>query len=320
MMQKYLITGVGGFVGNHLWNLLESSGEQPDILGVDLHTGNGSRKIIPVDLTDRPKVVELIADFKPEFVIHLAASSSVGQSWKEPAHCFLNNMTAFLNILDAVRDHVPYCRILSVGSAEVYGSGKDSDSPFREEDPLFPENPYAVGRLAQEQMSRVYVDGFGMNIISTRSFNHIGPDQNPRFAVASFVKQLTDAKKRGDRQAVLKTGNVDLIRDLSDVRDVVRAYYLLLHRGCSGDVYNICSGKGVSLRSVIEEVAAFLGLGVEIVVDPLLLRPTDPPVVVGSPQKIYRETTWRAEISLSQTFHDMVDTNLLPGMASFCFE
>ena len=300
--KKFLITGGGGFVGRHLLNLLDALDEPVERLGIDRTAG---KAFLTVDLTNRDHLKAVVADFRPNFVVHLAAGSSVAESWKDPAACFLNNTTMFLNLLDAVRDFVPDCRILSVGSAEVYGGSPTP--PFQEETPLIPQNPYAVGRLAQEQMAQVYRNGFGLDIITTRSFNHTGPGQSSRFAVPSFVRQLTDAKRRGEKRAVLKTGNVEVIRDWSDARDVVRAYLLLLEKGRSGEVYNVCGGEGRTLRSVIETAARLLELDVAIVLDEQLLRPNDIPALIGRNDKLVRETGWHPVIPLETTLRDMAE-------------
>ena len=307
MLKRFLITGAGGFVGGHLLNLLDSLNEPVVVRGIDLLA---SPRIEAVDLTDRDYLGEVVADFQPDAVIHLAAGSSVAESWKAPAACFLNNTTVFLNLLDAVRAFVPRCRVLSVGSSEVYGGFDAAALPFREETPLEPRNPYAVGRLAQEQLARVYGDGFGLDIVSTRSFNHTGPGQSLRFAVPAFVRQLADAKHRGEKRAVLRTGNVDVIRDLCDVRDVAAAYLLLLEKGRSGEVYNVCSGVGRTLRSVIETAAKLLELDIDIVLDKSLLRPNDVPSFIGCNDKLVRETAWRPTIPFDRTLRDMVADDL----------
>ena len=301
--KRFLITGAGGFVGGHLLGLLDSLNKPVKVLGIDRFT---SHRIETVDLADRDRLSRVVADFRPDFVIHLAAGSSVAESWQAPAACFLNNTAVFLNLLDAVRASVPDCRILSVGSAEVYGGTDAAVLPFREETPPAPRNPYAVGRLAQEQLARVYREGFALDIVSTRSFNHTGPGQSLRFAVPSFVQQLVDAKRYGKKKAVLRTGNIEVIRDLSDVRDVVTAYLLLLEKGRSGEVYNVCSGKGRTLRSVIETAAQLLELDVDIVLDKSLLRPNDVPAFIGSNAKLVRETGWCPAIPFETTLRDMI--------------
>ena len=300
--KRFLITGAGGFVGGHLLNLFDSLKESVTVLGIDRFA---APRIEVVDLMDQDLLDRVVADFRPDFVIHLAAGSSVAESWQAPAAYFLNNTSVFLNLLDAVRTSVPRCRILSVGSAEVYGGTAAAILPFREETPLEPQNPYAVGRLAQEQLAKVYRDGFGLDIVSTRSFNHTGLGQSLRFAVPSFVRQLVDAKRRGEKRAVLRTGNVDVVRDLSDVRDVTAAYLLLLEKGRSGEVYNVCSGKGRTLRSVIETAAQLLELDVDIVLDEGLLRPNDVPAFIGSNDKLVRETAWQPTIAFETTLRDM---------------
>lgn len=306
-MRKYFITGAAGFVGHHL--LRELVRESADILGVDRNPAGPQEisRFEVVDLCDRKAVEGLLTSFRPRYIVHLAAGSSVGESWRDPAGCVLNNTAILLNLLETVRIANLKCRILLVGSSEVYGNIPTATMPLTENRPTRPENPYAVGRTTQENLARIYVTGYGLDIVSTRSFMHIGPGQSDRFAVASFVRQLVDAKKDGKTKAILKTGNVDLVRDISDVRDVVRAYRLLLERGRSGEVYNVCRGTAVALREVIEQASSLLELETTIEIDPDRLRPGDPAIVVGCHRKIAEETGWTPTIPLTQTLRDMID-------------
>lgn len=314
-MTKYFITGVGGFVGRHLLRQLDASGEPFEVLGVDqtaegldFQPTQGVCRLESLDLRDRNAVEGLLTAFRPRYVVHLAASSSVGESWLRPAECVLNNTTILLNLLESVRTlGGEACRTLLIGSSEVYGHALAEEMPLVEHRPLRAENPYAVSRLTQEHLARIYVDGFGLDIVSTRSFMHIGPGQRERFAVASFVRQLVEAKKSGKTKPVLKTGNVDLLRDISDVRDVVRAYRLLLTHGRSGETYNVCRGTAVSLREVIELASTLLELETTIEIDPALLRPADPAIVVGCNRKIAEESAWTPGVPLMQTLREMID-------------
>ncbi len=195
---------------------------------------------------------DCIYNFHPEYLLHLASYSSVGFSWKNPALSFRNNVDIFLNLLEIIRKLVPSCRILSVGSSEEYGNVTDEMIPLKEDYSLTPVSPYAVARVAQENLSKVYCTGFGLDIVMTRSFNHIGPGQRDIFVISSFAKQLVEHKKKNNNNIELITGNIQIIRDFLDVRDVVAAYYKLLESGKRGEVYNVCSGIGISLKEIID--------------------------------------------------------------------
>lgn len=316
-MTSWLITGIDGFVGRHFLQLLDGDmrREPANVLGFDrrigedLYSAYGFARLEPIDLTDRKAVEDRFLDFKPRYVVHLAAASSVGESWSDPPKTLLNNLSILLNLLEAARRQLGRfpespCRILAVGSSEVYAS---SDKPLTEEAPLRPDSPYAIGRLTQEQLCKLYTDHFGLDIVSTRSFVHIGPGQRERFAVASFVRQLVQASRAKEGRVRLLTGNVDLVRDISDVRDMVRAYRLLLEQGRCGAIYNVCRSEGVRLRHVIEEIAAILELNAVIETDPAKLRPTDADSVIGSCARIRRDTGWEAKVPLRQTLCDMID-------------
>ncbi|MBE0557974.1 MAG: GDP-mannose 4,6-dehydratase, partial [Proteobacteria bacterium] len=198
------------------------------------------------------------------------------------------------------------CRILSIGSSEEYGNVAAEDLPLKEDHPLNPVSPYAVARVSQELLSRVYSNGYHLDIVMTRSFNHIGPYQKETFAVPAFANQLLEAKKRGLDQGDIVAGDVDIIRDFVDVRDVVAAYYALLERGLKGEVYNVCSGKGVALKTVIEMMGAALNLRVNIKKDRSLTRPRDNQIIIGSNQKIVTQLGWKPRLSLEQSLADIL--------------
>lgn len=316
-MKKILITGFSGFVSRHFLEFLYRENLTYEILGVDINPPKMSLESYKdrldvnfkeLNLLDKEALNAVIEDFRPDYILHLASFSSVAYSWKFPADCFNNNTQIFLNLTESLRmNGLNDCRVLSVGSSEEYGNVTEEQLPLREDMKLEPVSPYAVARVAQEMMAKVLVDGFGMNIILTRSFNHIGPYQDTRFVIPSFVKRILDVVESGADKGVIETGDTTIVRDFLDVRDVVRAYYLLLTEGTSGEVYNICSGSGVSLNNIISEIADLLFVEINGQVNPEFVRPGDNQKIVGSFEKIYKELNWKPEIPLSQTLQDMIE-------------
>ena len=315
--EKYLITGIGGFVARHVLRFLDTpDNETVEIIGIDRGIGGGTFEMqhcvcrpISADLRDVAVLESVISQFQPQRLIHLAASSSVGQSWHEPAKCLCGNLTILLNLLQSVKAAMTAnpsyrCRGLIVGSSEIYDNA--GETALTETAPLKPQNPYAVGRMAQEELVRLYTEHFGLDIVSTRSFLHIGSGQHERFAVASFIRQLLDARRSGKKETVLNTGNVDLLRDIADVRDVVRAYFLLFDKGQSGEIYNVCTGKTTRLRDIIAKAADILGIETKIEIVPELLRPNDVPVILGSCEKLKERTGWQPQFSLEDTLRSMI--------------
>jgi GDP-4-dehydro-6-deoxy-D-mannose reductase len=313
-MEKFLITGFSGFVSNHFLHLLESKGEHASILGIDMHEPafhtNGFKHITcefeKLDLLHTDGVQNVIYQFQPDYIIHLASFSSVSFSWKNPILSFQNNTNIFLNILEAIRLNNVRTRVLSIGSSEEYGNVDEHDIPLREEQMLKPVSPYAVARVSQEMLSRVYMEGYGIDIVMTRSFNHIGPGQHDIFVIPSFAKQLVEGFQKNQKIIKLRTGDLKIIRDFLDVRDVVRAYYLLLKKGHTGEVYNVCSGNGISLSEILALMAKKLKVECEPITDMRLVRPQENMIVTGSNQKIKKETGWEPEINLGKSIDDIL--------------
>ena len=313
-MQKYLITGYAGFVGYHFIAHLNSiAKEKIAVLGIDINTPNDfsdwdfeniAIEHRTINLMNLGEVRSSISDFKPTHILHLAAFSSVGKSWQEPAGYFSNNTGIFLNLLESVKDIGLQCKILNIGSSEEYGFVEEKQLPLIESMGINPANPYAVTKMAQESMSQVYSNGFGMNIVSTRSFNHIGPRQRDTFVVASFAKQVAQAFVDGKTTLDMTTGNLNVERDFLDVRDVVSAYNLLLEKGKSGEIYNVCSGEGIPLAEVINELSIISGIKITTHTDPSLVRPNDIPKIIGSNHKLKNDTLWQRNYTLHQTLAD----------------
>ncbi len=337
MARRIVITGMSGFVArvfmDHLKNGINTrkDGDDKDVsvLGLDIvepvydlkeYRDTGiDVKFIRADLMDQELVSRVIGNYEPTEILHLAAFSSVTYSWEHPADCFSNNTKVFLTIEEAVRNAGIKCRILSVGSSEIYGDVTEDMLPLREDMPVSPLSPYSIARQAQEQLAKVFVDRFDMDIILTRSFNHIGPRQDARFVVPSFISRIL--KERGNLgnenksadtadtrpEVTIETGNTSIIRDFLDVRDVVRAYDLLLRKGKSGEIYNISGNKGISLAQLIDEIGDIVGVRVNTVVNPDFVRPSDTHRIIGDYTKIRADVGWEPQISLRQTLEDMVD-------------
>lgn len=315
-MKRLLITGFSGFVASHFVDYLYLEKLEYEICGIDINIPKHDfaryedRLKISfeiADMTDIDRLHKVISVFKPDYILHLAAFSSVAYSWKHPSSSFMNNCNIFLNLVSVVREVCPDCRILSVGSSEEYGNVPRENLPIRENQTKEPLSPYAVARVSQEMLSKVYVDAYGMDIVLTRSFNHIGPGQDERFVVPGFIRRILDIKKSGKSEGEIETGDLSIIRDFVDVRDVVKAYHLLLTSGTKGEVYNICSGKGITLQRIVEMIADEVGVKVRTRTNPDFVRPSDNMEIVGSSYKIESELGWKREYKFARTIKDMVE-------------
>lgn len=311
-MEKYLITGASGFVSKYFLDYLNENNIKASVLGIDMEfpefSTNNFRSIHfnfkKINLLNKQDVAEAIKAFKPDYILHLASYSSVAYSWKNPVESFTNNTNIFLNLIEEVRRNNIKCRILSVGSSEEYGNVKEEDLPLVEHSNLVPVSPYAVARVSQEMLSKVFIKGFDMDIIMSRSFNHIGPGQKDIFVISSFAKQLIEFKE-GKRKSIV-TGDPFIVRDFVDVRDVVKAYYMLFKKGKKGEVYNICSGAGVSLQTIMNKMADILDITIHPEIDTELIRPDDNKKIIGSNEKIKRETGWKNDIPLEKSLVDVL--------------
>jgi len=313
-MKKYLITGFSGFVSKHFLDHLDTLGYAIDVHGADVNEPefdinafkNVSCKFSKVDLLDKEAVNGVINSFRPDYILHLASFSSVAFSWANPAKSFANNTGIFLNLLESVRENDVKCRILSVGSSEEYGNVDPTEIPLKETSDVRPVSPYAVARVSQEMLSTVYVEGYGLDIVLTRSFNHIGPGQRDTFVISSFVKKIVEITNIGTSGSI-ETGDLTIVRDFLDVRDVVAAYHLLLEKGEKGEVYNICSGTGTSLKEVVERIAHQAGVEIQTTQNPDLVRLNDNVVIIGDNTKIKKAVTWEINYSLNDSLKDIID-------------
>jgi GDP-4-dehydro-6-deoxy-D-mannose reductase len=247
-----------------------------------------------------------VAAVRPDGIVHLAGQSSVHESWSNPAATLRTNVIGLLNVFEAVRKRRLEPRVLVVGSAEEYGAVDPDAPPLTEDAPLRPLSPYAVSKVAQGFLALQYALARDLPVIRTRTFPHTGPGRGEAFAESSFARQIAEVEA-GRRRPVLAVGNLDAVRDFTDVRDVVRAYRALLDRGAAGEVYNVCSGRGRSIGDILRSLLEIAGTQVELQVDRERLRPSDLPSLVGDPRKVREATGWEPRIPLETTLRDLLD-------------
>jgi GDP-4-dehydro-6-deoxy-D-mannose reductase len=293
---RSVVTGSSGFVGRHLVPYLRRLGDE--VVTLD-HTGDE-----PVDVTDTHRVRDVLRVARPDAVYHLAGLSHVGESWDAPEVVFRVNTGGALSVLHASAD-AAVSRVLVVGSADEYGVVDAGDLPIVEEAAVRPVTPYGASKAAGDVLALQAFLGDGLGTLRVRAFNHTGPGQSAAMLVPGLAARIAAAEKSGERE--IRVGSLDVVRDLTDVRDVIRAYRLLVEHGTPGDAYNVCSGRGVSVRDVAEAMLAMSDAPLELVVDADLVRSVDAPRLVGSPAKLFAATGWQPEIPLEQTLRDVLD-------------
>jgi GDP-4-dehydro-6-deoxy-D-mannose reductase len=303
---RVLITGAAGFVGRHLSELAAERGADIAGLGRDAAAPGAVGDYVVADLLDADATRRAVRDLRPDVVFHLAAIASVPQSWRDPRGALDNNIGASVNLLDAVREEAPDAVVVAVGSGETYGPVPEERLPVVETEPLRPQNPYAVSKAAADLLAGFYVDAHGMRIARPRPFNHVGPAQTDAYVVAAFARQIADAERAGEKRLLLETGNLEPRRDFTDVRDVVRAYWLLGELGESA-IFNVASGVSVPVADILARLAALTDLEVEQRTDPSRLRKHEVMDIRGSHDRLTEATGWQPEIALDQTLADTLD-------------
>jgi GDP-4-dehydro-6-deoxy-D-mannose reductase len=257
-----------------------------------------------VDVLDRQQIGRALdAAPPPDQVYHLAGAANVAQSWRHTAGTLAVNAVGTHLLLDELRRRHIDARVLVAGSGTIYAA---ASTPLTEESPVAPASPYALSKLAQEMVARRAFDDDRQQVLIARAFNHFGPAQEPSFFAPGFARQLA-AIEQGAAEPVLRVGNLDAERDLTDVRDTVRAYAALMAHGEPGRPYNVCSGRARRIGDILDVMIARCRVPVKVVVDPTLLRPSDVPVVVGSYARLHRDTGWRPVVALEQTIDDILD-------------
>lgn len=290
---RALVTGATGFVGPHLVDHLRASGDE--VVGLD----DGI-----VEVCDPAAVTAWIGGHQPEVVYHLAGWADVGGSWAAPQEAFRVNAEGTLNVLQAALE-AGCARMLVVSSADVYGIVAEADLPITETHPLRPVSPYAVSKVAADYLGLQAWLGRNLEVVRVRAFNHLGPGQSDRFVAPAIASRIAANERDGGDE--VPVGNLAARRDVTDVRDVVRAYRLLAESGAPGEAYNVCSGADVAVSELADRLLAMATKPMRLVVDPERHRPVDVPVLRGDRTKLERATGWRPEISLDQTLADVLD-------------
>jgi len=290
---RSLITGGRGFVGHWLADYLVDLGDEVVVIDRE------------VDVTDPAALLAALVSAAPEAIYHLAALTHVGKSWDDPLQVLQVNVIGTAVLLAAARECGTDPRVLVTSSAEVYGAVTDPTRlPLREDSPTAPLTPYAASKLAAEALVQQAFLGHGQSVITVRPFNHIGPGQTPDFAVPALTKRMVDAERQGTGS--IPVGNLTARRDFTDVRDVVRAYRLLIESGEPGNLYNVCSGRDVEIKEIADELLALTGASLKFETDPALMRPVEVPVLRGDPSRLKEATGWEPKIPLEETLADVL--------------
>jgi GDP-4-dehydro-6-deoxy-D-mannose reductase len=291
---KALITGAAGFVGRHLTNHLESHGDE--VVGVDRERGP--------DLLDAAGWVTLLDDLRPDAVYHLGGFSDVGGSWNTPNETFRVNAEGTLNVLQGCVS-AGVRRVLAVSSADVYGRVTLSELPLNEDNPLRPVSPYAASKIAADYLALQAHLGYGLEVMRVRAFNHLGTGQTNRFVAPALAERIALNELEGGEE--VPVGNLTPRRDFTDVRDVVRAYRLLIEHGEPGEAYNVCSGHDIAISELADRLVAMARREMRLEGDPSLQRPVDVPVLRGDYARLNKATGWEPEIGLDQTLNDLLE-------------
>jgi GDP-4-dehydro-6-deoxy-D-mannose reductase len=310
-MTTALITGITGFAGSHLAEyLLEHHG---DVRVVGTHRWRSPLdnvegildriELRETDLRDLNSVYRTMEAVRPDYVFHLAAQSFVPTSWNAPASTLETNIIGQTNVFEAVRALALDPVIQVACSSEEYGLVHPDETPIRETNPLRPLSPYAVSKISQDYLAYQYFQSYGLKTVRTRGFNHTGPRRGKVFVTSNFAMQLAKIEA-GLQEPVIRVGNLDAIRDFTDVRDMVRAYYLAVTRARPGEVYNIASGKGITIRELLDRLIELAAVEVSVEQDPERMRPSDVEILLGDSSKFRADTGWEPQIPFEQTLKD----------------
>ena len=310
---RVLITGAGGFAGSHLadycltrpgvevFGTVRSAGR----LGNAAHL-EGRCTFVAADVRDAASVDGAVRGCRPDVLFHLAAQASVAESFKDPVSTLMDNAVGQLNVIRAVLEHAPAARLLVAGSAYEYGLVRPDENPIDESVPLRPTDPYAVSKVTQDLYGYQYAISHRLQAVRVRAFNHTGPRQSTEFVASRFAKLIAEIEA-GERESVLTVGNLAAVRDFTDVRDVVRAYFLAATKGQPGEVYNVGSGIPRTIQEILDTLVSMCRVPVTVTEDPGLLRPLDVPTLICNAGKLHQHTGWAPEISLDRTLADLLD-------------
>ncbi len=311
---RILITGITGFVGSHLAEYALSREEDIEVFGtvrwrsrMDNVEGIEDRiHLLDCDLRDNVAVKTALAEVRPDYIFHLAAQSFVPTSWKAPAETLTTNIISELNLLESIRDLELDTRIQVAGSSEEYGLVYESEAPIKEDNPLRPLSPYAVSKVAQDYLAYQYTQSYDIYTVRTRAFNHTGPRRGQVFVTSNFSRQVASIEK-GKKEAVIEVGNLEARRDFSDVRDIVRGYWLSLEKGEKGEVYNLGSGKAITIQQLLDLILSMSDVEIEVRQMPERMRPSDVELLLCDYGKFNAATGWKPEIPFEKTVRDLLD-------------
>ena len=311
---KALITGLTGFAGSHLAEYLLENHPDIEVHGTyrwrspldNIADITEKVSLHETDLMDYHSVFQTVKAVKPDYIFHLAAQSFVPTSWDAPAATLHTNVIGQTHIFEAVRNLGLDPMIQIACSSEEYGLVHPDETPITEENPLRPLSSYAVSKMGQDFLGYQYFQSYGLKAIRTRGFNHTGPRRGKVFVTSNFAMQLAKIKL-GLKEPVIRVGNLDSIRDFTDVRDMVRAYYLAVTKAKPGEVYNICSGQGITIRELLDRLIALAEVDVKVEPDPERMRPSDVEILLGDCSKFKADTGWEPEIPFDKTLRDTFD-------------
>ncbi|MCH9651118.1 MAG: GDP-mannose 4,6-dehydratase [Deltaproteobacteria bacterium] len=313
-MTRALITGITGFAGSHLADYLLAEHPDVEVFGIyrwrsrmeNIEHLDSKIRLREADLRDYTSLHQVLDEVRPSYIFHLAAQSYVPSSWRAPTETLTTNVSGQTHLFEAIRalEIDPVVQIAC--SSEEYGLVKPEETPITELNPLRPLSPYAVSKVAQDLLGYQYFQSYGLKAIRTRGFNHTGPRRGPVFVASNFSQQIASIEA-GLREPVISVGNLTAIRDFTDVRDMVRAYWLAVTRGKPGEAYNIASGHGITIQELLDRLLAMSTVKVEVREDPERLRPSDVEILVGDSSKFRGDTGWEPQITLEQTLSDLLD-------------
>ncbi len=311
---RVLITGITGFAGSHLADYILSEHKDAEVFGFvrwrsrrdNIHHILDRIHLYEADLKDIVSLKKALSQIKPDRIFHLAAQSFVPTSWKCPSETFSINAIGEINLFEAVLGLGMKPRIQIAGSSEEYGLVHPDEVPMTEDNHLRPLSPYAVSKVAQDLLAYQYFKSYGLDTVRTRGFNHTGPRRGDVFICSNFAKQIALIEKK-KQEPVIFVGNLDAQRDFTDVRDIVRAYWLSLEKGKKGEVYNIGTGKAYRVKDILDMLLSLAGDDVEVRVDPDRLRPSDVPILLSDSTKFRKITGWEPNIPFTQSLKDLLD-------------
>ena len=304
---RALVIGGCGFVGRYLTRYLKQCGYETIVTKMHAQqTADEADIVCELDILEKAAVERLLEKTNPDVLFHLAAQSSVAASWNDPGQTIDVNIKGSANVLEAVRRQRKKIRVVLTGSSEEYGKTAPDEMPVSEAQQMRPANVYAATKACQNMIGSIYAKAYGLDIVMTRAFNHVGPNQAPFFVLADFCRQTAEIEA-GKREPVIRAGNLDVKRDFTDVRDVVCAYVMLAEKGRAGETYNIGSGQARSIREILQTVINKSTAKIQVEVDEKKLRPIDMTEMRADIQKIQKVTGWKPKICLEQSIQDTLD-------------